>query len=189
MSVPVAGAKRPEEGGSKSVEVYNCEGDGRLVSVSPPPGSDQSPMSQYLTSKLVADSLTWQQTFRNDSPSQEEPRPGTSLQITSSLPDPASDPVAAMATRAKVSAVLDPGVINQIEKEARKLAADVAADGVQQVAAAAACRHVLATVTLTSGATWDTDTGLGSSSVESIVSILLSQVSICRLPPVVNRNS
>ena len=183
MSVQVAGAKRPEEGGSKSVEVYNCEGEGRLVSVSPPPGSDQPPMSQYLTSKLVADSLTWQQTFRNDSPSQDEPRPGTSLQITSSLPDPASDPVAAMATRAKVSAVLDPGVINQIEKEARKLAADVPADGVQQVAAAAA------TVTLTSGATWDTDTGLGSSSVESIVSILLSQVSICRLPPVVNRNS
>ena len=170
------------------MEVYNCEGDGGLVSVSPPPGSEQPPMSQYLTSKLVADSLTWQQTFRNDS-SPEEPRPGTSIQITSSLPDPASDPVAAMATRAKVSAVLDPGVINQIEKEARKLAADVPADGVQQVAAAAACRHVLATVTLTSGATWDTNTGLGSSSVESIVSILLSQVSICGLPPVVNRNS
>ena len=27
---------------------------------------------RYLTSKLVADSLMWQQTFRNDSPSPEE---------------------------------------------------------------------------------------------------------------------
>ena len=53
-------------GGAKSVEVYYSEGEGRLVSVSPPPGSDQPPMSQVLTSKLVADSLMWQQTFRND---------------------------------------------------------------------------------------------------------------------------
>ena len=155
VSVPGAGAKRPEEGdmsqsyheifdtqpysaprqetgperreGSKTVEsaVYYSEGEGRLVSVSPPPGSDQPPMSQYLTSKLVADSLMWQQTFRNDSPSPEEPRPGTSLQRPTSLPDTASDPASAVATRAKVSAVLDPGVINHIEKEARKLATDV----------------------------------------------------------------
>ena len=48
------------------MEVYYSEGEGRLVSVSPPPGSDQPPMSQVLTSKLVADSLMWQQTFRND---------------------------------------------------------------------------------------------------------------------------
>ena len=107
--------------GPKSVEVYYSEGEGRLVSVSPPPGDDQPPMSQYLTSKLVADSLMWQQTFRNDSPSPEEPRPGTSLQRPTSLPGPAS----AVATRAKVSAVLDPGVINHIEKEARRLATDV----------------------------------------------------------------
>merc|ERR1719410_2751072 len=73
--------KREAAEGAKSVEVYYSEGEGRLVSVSPPPGSDQPPMSQVLTSKLVADSLMWQQTFRNDSPSpEEEPRPGTSLQ-------------------------------------------------------------------------------------------------------------
>ena len=107
--------------GPKCVEVYYSEGEGKLVSVSPPPGADQPPMSQYLTSKLVADSLMWQQTFRNDSPSPEEPRPGTSLQRPTSLPGPAS----AVATRAKVSAVLDPGVINHIEKEARRLATDV----------------------------------------------------------------
>ena len=108
----------------KPVEVYYSEGEGRLVSVSPPPGCDQPPMSQYLTSKLVADSLMWQQTFRNDSPSPEEDqRPGTSLQRPTSLP--ASDSASSVATRAKVSAVLDPGVINHIEKEARRLATDV----------------------------------------------------------------
>jgi len=111
--------------GPKSVEVYYSEGEGRLVSVSPPPGDDQPPMSQYLTSKLVADSLMWQQTFRNDSPSPEEPRPGTSLQRPTSLPGPASEPASAVATKAKISAVLDPGVINHIEKEARRLATDV----------------------------------------------------------------
>ena len=96
------------------------------MSVSPPPGCDQPPMSQYLTSKLVADSLMWQQTFRNDSPSPEEdPRPGTRLQRPTSLPGPASDSASTVATRAKVSAVLDPGVINHIEKEARRLATDV----------------------------------------------------------------
>lgn len=108
----------------KPVEVYYSEGEGRLVSVSPPPGCDQPPMSQYLTSKLVADSLMWQQTFRNDSPSPEEDqRPGTSLQRPTSLP--ASDSASSVATRAKVSAVIDPGVINHIEKEARRLATDV----------------------------------------------------------------
>merc|ERR550532_810092 len=83
-------------------------------------------MSQVLTSKLVADSLMWQQTFRNDSPSpEEEPRPGTSLQRPTSLPGPSSDSTSAVAIRAKVSSVLDPGVINHIEKEARRLATDV----------------------------------------------------------------
>lgn len=153
VSVPGAGARRQEESdmsqsyheifdtqpysgqahqteqerreGPKCVEVYYSEGEGRLVSVSPPPGDDQPPMSQYLTSKLVADSLMWQQTFRNDSPSPEEPRPGTSLQRPTSLPGPASEPASAVATKAKISAVLDPGVINHIEKEARRLATDV----------------------------------------------------------------
>ena len=100
------------------MEVYYSEGEGRLVSVSPPPGDDQPPMSHYLTSKLVADSLMWQQTFRNDSPSPEEPRPGTSLQRPTSLPGPSSDSTSAVAIRAKVSSVLDPGVINHIEKDA-----------------------------------------------------------------------
>ena len=110
---------------AESVEVYYNEGEGKLVSVSPPPGGDQPPMSHYLTSKLVADSLMWQQTFRNDSPSPEEPRPGPSLQRPTSLPGTGSDQASAVATKAKVSVVLDPGVINDIEKEARKLATDV----------------------------------------------------------------
>ncbi|XP_023333690.1 uncharacterized protein LOC111705392 isoform X2 [Eurytemora carolleeae] len=41
--------------------------DGRLVC-----DEDTENARDYLTSKLVADSLMWQQTFRNDSPSPEE---------------------------------------------------------------------------------------------------------------------
>lgn len=49
--------------------VYYNEGEGKLESDI---SQDQPPMSQYLTSKLVADSLMWQQTFRNDSPSPDD---------------------------------------------------------------------------------------------------------------------
>jgi len=106
--------------------VYYNEGEGRLVSCSPPAAT---PMSQYLTSKLVADSLMWQQTFRNDSPSPEEtppsvtvpndpdsaarPRPSSlGSELTNSLPSPRD-------------LVVDPMVLNDIEKEARRLATDV----------------------------------------------------------------
>ena len=106
--------------------VYYNEGEGRLVSCSPPAAT---PMSQYLTSKLVADSLMWQQTFRNDSPSPEEPQPTTRVpndpdsaarprpsslgcELPSSLPSPRD-------------LVVDPMVLNDIEKEARRLATDV----------------------------------------------------------------
>jgi len=106
--------------------VYYNEGEGRLVSCSPPAAT---PMAQYLTSKLVADSLMWQQTFRNDSPSPEEPQPTTRIpndpdsaarprpsslgcDLPSSLPSPRD-------------LVVDPMVLNDIEKEARRLATDV----------------------------------------------------------------
>jgi len=106
--------------------VYYNEGEGRLVSCSPPAAT---PMAQYLTSKLVADSLMWQQTFRNDSPSPEEPQPSTRVpndpdsaarprpsslgsELPSSLPSPRD-------------MVVDPRVLNDIEREARRLATDV----------------------------------------------------------------
>jgi len=109
-----------------STVVYYNEGEGRLVSCSPPAAT---PMSQYLTSKLVADSLMWQQTFRNDSPSPEEPQPSTRVpndpdsaarprpsslgsELPSSLPSPRD-------------LVVDPMLLNDIEKEARRLATDV----------------------------------------------------------------
>merc|ERR1719420_2873010 len=62
----------------KEVQGYYSEGEGKLISSD----KDQAGMSQYLTRKLVADSLMWQQTFRNDSPSDE---PGPSLQRPNSL--------------------------------------------------------------------------------------------------------
>lgn len=106
--------------------VYYNEGEGRLVSCSSPAAT---PMSQYLTSKLVADSLMWQQTFRDDSPSPEEPQPTTRVpndpdsaarprpsslgcELPSSLPSPRD-------------LVVDPMVLNDNEKEARRLATDV----------------------------------------------------------------
>jgi len=109
-----------------STGVFYNEGDGRLVSCSPPAAT---PMAQYLTSKLVADSLMWQQTFRNDSPSPDEPEPSTRVpndpdsaarprpsslgsELPSSLPSPRD-------------MIADPLVLNDIEKEARRLATDV----------------------------------------------------------------
>ena len=54
---PYSGQAAKTEQERKPVEVYYSEGEGRLVSVSAPPGCDQPPMAQYLTSKLVADTL------------------------------------------------------------------------------------------------------------------------------------
>ena len=72
-------------------------------------------MTQYLTSKLVADSLLWRETFRSSSPSPEdEAGPGAPL---SSPPGPVQQP-------APVSAP-DPAVLLDIEREARRLAGDV----------------------------------------------------------------
>jgi len=109
-----------------STVVYYNEGDGRLVSCSPPAST---PMSQYLTSKLVADSLMWQQTFRNDSPSPEETQPATTVPND---PDSAARPrPSSLGSDLSTSLpsprdlVVDPMVLNDIEREARRLATDV----------------------------------------------------------------
>ena len=49
--------------------MYYNEGEGRLECEQ---GGDPNTTTKYLTSKLVADSLMWQQTFRNESPSPED---------------------------------------------------------------------------------------------------------------------
>merc|ERR1719282_1365108 len=97
----------------KEVQVYYSEGEGKLISSD----KDQAGMSQYLTRKLVADSLMWQQTFRNDSPSPSD-EPGPSLQRPNSL-------VCSDTMTPSLITVLDTGVINHIEKDARRLATDV----------------------------------------------------------------
>jgi len=110
-----------ESSKNKAVEVYYSEGEGKLISVSPPNGSAQTPMAQYLTSKLVADSLMWQETFRNDSPSPDDPSPGLSRPSSLCVNETVSDQVHGQG---KIS-VIDTGVINDIEKDARRLATDV----------------------------------------------------------------
>ena len=103
------------------LQVFYNEGEGKLVSVSPGP-----PMSDYLTSKLVADSLMWQQTFRNDSPSPEaELPPQPPLRPASFLGGGADLASPGAGTSGSKILVLDPGVVNDIEKEARRLATDV----------------------------------------------------------------
>ena len=104
-------------GSVETVQVYYSEGEGRLVSVSP--DNSQPPMSQYLTRKLISDTLMWQETFRNDSPSPEEPRDGgTGLEKPLSI-----EPEVQPARRGLE--VLDPRLINDMEREARRLATEL----------------------------------------------------------------
>ena len=106
-------------GSVETVQVYYSEGEGRLVSVSP--DNSQPPMSQYLTRKLISDTLMWQETFRNDSPSPEDPAGGGG---GSSQEKPVSlEPEARRGV--EVLEVLDPRLINDIEREARKLATEL----------------------------------------------------------------
>jgi len=114
--------------GTHDTVVYYNEGEGRLVSCSPPAAT---PMAQYLTSKLVADSLMWQQTFRNDSPSPEDPPPQPSTRVPND-PDSAARPrPSSLGSDLPTSIpsprdlVVDPMVLNDIEKEAHRLATDV----------------------------------------------------------------
>jgi len=106
--------------------VYYNEGDGRLVSCSPPAAA---PMSAYLTTKLVTDSLMWKHTFRSNSPSPDDPEPPTSVP---NYPDSAARPrpsslgsELATSLPSPRDMVVDPMVLNDIEKEARLLATDV----------------------------------------------------------------
>ena len=95
-------------------EVYYS--DGRLVC-----GEDSS-ATQYLTSKLVADSLMWQQTFRNDSPSPvDSPSPNATTPTITSSSLPESMASLAIAKPAPV----DVWVLGDIETEARRLATEV----------------------------------------------------------------
>ena len=106
-------------GGSvETVQVFYSEGEGRLVSVSPP--GCQPPMSQYLTSKLISDTLMWQETFRNDSPSPED-----KVTEASDLDRPVSHVSDLSPVRRGGEVVLDPRLINDIEREARRLATEL----------------------------------------------------------------
>ena len=101
-----------------SVMYYN-EGDGRLVSCSPPTAP---PMSTYLTTKLVTDSLMWKQTFRSDSPSPDDPPLPNNVHNES---ESATRPDLTSSLSSPRDMVVDPMVLNDIEKEARLLATDV----------------------------------------------------------------
>jgi len=97
-------------------EVYYS--DGRLVC-----GEDSS-ATQYLTSKLVADSLMWQQTFRNDSPSpggDDDPNTTSPSATTPTLS--LNDSMASLAIAKPAD--IDIGVLGDIEREARRLATEV----------------------------------------------------------------
>ena len=107
-------------GSVETVQVYYSEGEGRLVSVSP--DSCQPPMSQYLTRKLISDTLMWQETFRNDSPSPEE-QPSVGGE-GSSQERPAGLETEVTAGKRGLE-VLDPRLINDIEREARRLATEL----------------------------------------------------------------
>jgi len=86
--------------------------DGRLVCE-----VDTENTTQYLTSKLVADSIMWQQTFRNDSPSPEDVLEHTR---SSSHTQPTN------TTQLKrVNSIVDPTLIEDVERQARRLATDV----------------------------------------------------------------
>jgi hypothetical protein len=97
--------------GEMGAGVYYDEGAGRLE------GGDPGTTTKYLTSKLVADSLMWRQTFRDDSSSPEE------------CPE-AAHPTARPASPGPQEASLGPGpvdpqVLNDMELEARQLATEV----------------------------------------------------------------
>jgi len=114
-------------------QVYYNEGEGRLECEE---GGDPNITTKYLTSKLVADSLMWQQTFRNDSPSPEEIWPRqSSEQKSKNDPDSGSRPrrpnsletdMARLEVESRLSpGLVDPQVLNDLEKEARRLATEV----------------------------------------------------------------
>ena len=99
---------------------------------------------RYLTSKLVADSLMWQQTFRNDSPSPEE-WPGHSPEevnlsntsvclhyalskVPGARPRPSSlvnEGQGEIVIAPSVPGAPDPKVLEDLEREARRLATEV----------------------------------------------------------------
>jgi len=103
-------------GSVETVQVYYSEGEGRLVSVSP--ADCQPPMSQYLTRKLISDTLMWQETFRNDSPS-------PSLEEQEAGASGPERPEASLRAPSERELVLDPRLINDIEREARRLATEL----------------------------------------------------------------
>lgn len=113
-------------------QVYYNEGEGRLVCEE---GGDPNTTTKYLTSKLVADSLMWQQTFRNDSPSPEDSSGVRQAPVND--PDCGARPSrptsleASMAglevrdRRLSPSLPPDPEVLNDLEVDARRLATEV----------------------------------------------------------------
>ena len=121
------------------LQVYYNEGKGRLECEE---GGDPNTTTKYLTSKLVADSLMWQQTFRNDSPSPEDTWPGRGEREGQDVRegqerrrnDPDSGPRPARPSSlepelaclaVQVPGAVDPQVLNDLELEARRLATEV----------------------------------------------------------------
>ena len=121
MLRPAADRASPVSSGSTSTgtrtlpEVYYSEG--KLVC------EEDNTATQYLTSKLVADSIMWRETFRNDSPSPVDTPPPPVCPDT-----PTVTPVAAVADDVAVSRpadTVDPAVLADMEREARRLAGEV----------------------------------------------------------------
>lgn len=92
----------------QGAEVYYS--GGRLVCE-----DDSERTRQYLTSKLVADSLMWQETFRNDSPSPDE----------RDTAKEGSSGVFVLQPPAALSSSVDPALVEELERQARRLATDV----------------------------------------------------------------
>jgi len=106
-------------------QVFFNEGSGRLECED---GGDPGTTTKYLTSKLVADSLMWQQTFRNDSPSPEEWPGHSPEEVPGARPRPSSlvnEGQGEIVIAPSVPGAPDPKVLEDLEREARRLATEV----------------------------------------------------------------
>jgi len=95
--------------------------DGRLVS------EDSSPLSRdFLTNKLVADSLMWQETHQGgvDQPSPQE-EDGGGVSVHHLVPPQRGDVAIRRQETKPVNVMADPMLLLTLEREARRLASDV----------------------------------------------------------------
>jgi len=106
-------------GRSPAPNVYYNEPSGELVTE----GGGEEAMS-YLTSKLVADSLMWRETFRNDSPSPEPLVSGGQAEQERDR-GRQSPPTTLDLEVGRTARMLDQQVLADVEVEARRLASEV----------------------------------------------------------------